>query len=430
MMDLVRVTFRTCLHLRSYVFSMLPGRTGPSVFDAGQAACSGKALVSMNLRIASGIPFAGSAAGKIFSRTALLAGLLSASVLAGCSQGPSETRGGGVWRNDNTKEYFGQKRYGKASPRVVRNGRRVPKGGGRAIIGRPYKVAGKRYYPRQYQPGQTQFGRASWYGDAFHGRKTANGEIYDMSSISAAHPTMPLPSYARVTNRKNGRSIIVRVNDRGPFHGGRVIDLSKRVADLLDFRRHGTANVKVEYLRPASVAGSDDRMLVASLRTDGSPAQMDGGGVPGRTMIAGLFGSTKEAPVSATRRAPDRPVITTTSRPLPAVPQQALAETGRPAASTITQTSAETTTVVSASPAPERMPVPLARPFDLATIPGASTPIAAYAGRRRNEPPVNVTRVSFFAPMTLGTPVAARLRKRGPFEGIDVRRLRLLRRGN
>ena len=429
MMDLVRVTFRTCPHLRSYVFSGLPRRIGHPVSDGRKAAGSGKALVSMKLRIASGIPFAGSAAGKISSRKTLLAGLLSASMLAGCSQGPAETRGG-VWRNDNTKEYFGQKRYGKASPRVVRNGRRVPKGGGRAIIGRPYKVAGKRYYPRQYQPGQTQFGRASWYGDAFHGRKTANGEIYDMSSISAAHPTMPLPSYARVTNRKNGRSIIVRVNDRGPFHGGRVIDLSKRVADLLDFRRHGTANVKVEYLRPASVAGSDDRMLVASLRTDGSPAQMDGGGVPGRTMIAGLFGSKKEAPVSATRRAPDRPVITTTARPLPAVPQQALAETGRPAASTVTQTSAETTTVVSASPAPERMPVPLARPFDLATIPGASTPIAAYAGRRRNEPPVSVTRVSFFAPMTLGAPVAARLRKRGPFEGIDVRRLRLLRRGN
>ena len=80
---------------------------------------------------------------------------------------------------------------------------------------------------------------ASWYGAAFHGRRTANGEVYDMASLTAAHPTMPLPSYARVTNLGNGYSIIVRVNDRGPYHAGRVMDVSSRVADVLDMKAHG-----------------------------------------------------------------------------------------------------------------------------------------------------------------------------------------------
>jgi rare lipoprotein A (peptidoglycan hydrolase) len=78
-------------------------------------------------------------------------------------------------------------------------------------------------------------GLASWYGDAFHGRLTANGEVYDMTHLTAAHPTMPLPSYARVTNLKNGSSVIVRVNDRGPYHEGRIIDVSERAAQMLDY---------------------------------------------------------------------------------------------------------------------------------------------------------------------------------------------------
>ena len=117
---------------------------------------------------------------------------------------------------------------------------------------------------------------ASWYGDAFHGRRTANGEVYDMRSFTAAHPTMPLPSYARVTNLANGYSIIVRVNDRGPYHGGRVMDVSSRVADVLDFKNAGTAKVKVDYVGPAPLEGSDDSTLLASLRTNGAPATIDG----------------------------------------------------------------------------------------------------------------------------------------------------------
>ena len=99
---------------------------------------------------------------------------------------------------------------------------------------------------------------ASWYGAAFHGRRTANGEVYDMASLSAAHPTMPLPSYARVTNLGNGYSVIVRVNDRGPYHAGRVMDVSSRVADVLDMKAMGTARVKVDYVGAAPMEGSDD----------------------------------------------------------------------------------------------------------------------------------------------------------------------------
>ncbi|WP_331301438.1 septal ring lytic transglycosylase RlpA family protein [Methylobacterium oryzae] len=101
---------------------------------------------------------------------------------------------------------------------------------------------------------------------------TANGEVFDRHSIAAAHPTLPLPSYARVTNLDNGYSMLVRVNDRGPYHAGRVMDVSEEAADALGFHRKGTARVRVEYVGKASVAGSDDRKLLASLRTDGRPA--------------------------------------------------------------------------------------------------------------------------------------------------------------
>ena len=107
---------------------------------------------------------------------------------------------------------------------------------------------------------------ASWYGSEFHGHRTANGEIFDMRSVSAAHRTMPLPSYARVTNLANGHSIVVRVNDRGPFIGGRILDVSARVAKLLEFTR-GVTKVRVDYIGKAPPAGSDGPTLLASLQT-------------------------------------------------------------------------------------------------------------------------------------------------------------------
>lgn len=168
--------------------------------------------------------------------------------------------------NKSTSRY--DSKYGvSASPRVVQPGQPVPKGGGTYRVGRPYVVAGRTYTPRE-SPRYRADGIASWYGSDFHGRLTANGEVYDMDAISAAHPTLPIPSYARVTNLHNGRSIIVRVNDRGPFHEDRIIDLSKKAADLLHLRRPGTGRVRVEYVGQASLDGSDDRRLLATLRED------------------------------------------------------------------------------------------------------------------------------------------------------------------
>jgi rare lipoprotein A len=159
-------------------------------------------------------------------------------------------------------------RYGvSASPRVVDDGEPVPKGGGVYRVGSPYVVAGRTYVPED-NPNYQAEGLASWYGDDFHGRMTANGEIFDLNAISAAHPTLPLPSYARVTNLSNGRSIIVRVNDRGPFHGNRIIDVSVKTAHLLGFHASGTAWVRVEYVGRAPIEGSDDRILAATLRQD------------------------------------------------------------------------------------------------------------------------------------------------------------------
>ncbi len=165
-------------------------------------------------------------------------------------------------------------KYGVApSPLVVSDGSEIPRGGGREMVGRPYTIAGRTYTPRR-DDNYSREGLASWYGPGFHGRQTANGEVFDKYAISAAHPTLPIPSYVRVTNRSNDRSLIVRVNDRGPFHGNRIIDVSKTVAEALGFRRNGVARVQVDYVAPASTDGSDDQILIATLRDDGRLAQL------------------------------------------------------------------------------------------------------------------------------------------------------------
>ena len=164
-------------------------------------------------------------------------------------------------------------KYGvSASPKVVADGEPVPKGGGAYRVGKPYVIAGRTYVPQE-NPDYKAEGIASWYGDDFHGRRTANGEVFDRGSISGAHPTLPMPCYVRVTNLKNNRSIIVRINDRGPYHQNRVIDVSHRTADLLGFSGGGVARVRVEYVSRAPLDGSDDRKLMATLRQDGSPAE-------------------------------------------------------------------------------------------------------------------------------------------------------------
>jgi rare lipoprotein A len=119
-----------------------------------------------------------------------------------------------------------------------------------AKVGKPYQVMGRWYYPK-HEPDYQATGMASWYGPDFHGKRTANGEIYNMQRLTGAHPTLPLPSYVEVTNLANGRTIVVRINDRGPYKRGRIIDLSKRAAELLGYTRSGTAKVSVRYVKEA-----------------------------------------------------------------------------------------------------------------------------------------------------------------------------------
>jgi len=205
---------------------------------------------------------------------------LSAAFLAACAAPTTKPAG-----KKRPKEFFAESEYGvKASPRVTNKRSNLPRGGGRDQLGRPYTVRGKVYYPKE-EKNYKVVGAASWYGDAFHGRLTANGEIYDMTHLTAAHPTMPLPSYARVTNTKNGNSVIVRVNDRGPYSDDRVIDLSRRAAEMLDYMNGGTADVKVEYVGRAPLDGQDDQFLLASFRP-GNGAPDPSIGLPSGVMIA------------------------------------------------------------------------------------------------------------------------------------------------
>lgn len=187
-------------------------------------------------------------------------------------------------------------KYGvTASPRVVAAGQAVPKGGGAYRVGKPYQVAGKTYVPKEVDKYKAE-GVASWYGDDFHGRLTANGEVFDMHSIAAAHPTLPMPSYVRVTNVDNGHSMVVRVNDRGPFHGNRLIDVSQKAADMLGFKHRGTARVKIEYVGRAPLEGSDDIQLAATLRKNGKPVTEPTVMV---ASVAPLRGVTATPPTSA-----------------------------------------------------------------------------------------------------------------------------------
>ncbi len=300
------------------------------------------------------------------------AGVLAALALAGCATPTAQQH----YAHGN--EYFSQKKYGHASQKMIADGDPVPKGGGQYLVGHAYHVAGHTYVPSEMSS-YTAVGMASWYGAAFHGRRTANGEVYDMGSITAAHPTMPLPSYARVTNLDNGYSVIVRVNDRGPYHGGRVMDVSSRAADVLDFKGAGTAKVKVEYVGRAPLEGSDDSMLLASLRTDGSPASIDGLGagvmVAAASPLGGLFGSQATAPQPAAYEPPPAPA------PAPPPPP----EPAQLAAADAPQAQAPDEAAPDATPIRQpRKPVPLPppRPFDLGESASRASSVALAAPPR------------------------------------------------
>lgn len=280
-------------------------------------------------------------------RLGLVSLCLAGLVLGGCAH--QDRAADGAPSVDRFNERLGV----SSSPRVVEGSQPIPRGGGTYRVGRPYTIAGRRYVPYEKRVGHSEVGVASWYGRQFHGRLTANGEVYDMNALSAAHRTMPMPSYARVTNLRNGHSVVVRVNDRGPFHGNRVIDLSHRTANLLAFRGHGVARVRVEYLGRASIAGSDDRRLLATLRTDGSPAPAPDAVTP--TMLAAAPGSAEPA-------RPSQPSVQVAAAPAPV--QLAAAPSGGQPRFELAS--------MSAAPAPAMAPPP---PAPAATITMASAPL-------------------------------------------------------
>jgi rare lipoprotein A len=259
-------------------------------------------------------------------------------------------------------------RYGvAASPRVVAPGEPVPKGGGVYRVGKPYVVAGRVYVP-EVDPHYTAVGFASWYGDAFHGRYTANGEIFDENAITAAHPTLPLPSYVRVTNLQNHKSIVVRVNDRGPYVGDRIIDLSIKTAKLLGFYGHGLARVKVEYIGLAPLSGSDDRVLMSTLRENG-PA-------PAHPVLV------------AANRTPGIPSLVSRPRDVPVPPERPFGLGEDAAATPVAEEERAPTAPAESLPAGAAYRV--AGAASAAAAPVLSSPVSAYAATRYDPPAVDL----------------------------------------
>ncbi len=187
-----------------------------------------------------------------FAKFKIWAVLAAALSLAGCSHHSYSSRHHGF--ASASSDPFA----GKGSPYY--RGKKIPFGGGEYHVGSPYQVAGRWFTPRE-EPGYDKTGVASWYGEAFHRRRTANGEWFDMNTLTAASATLPLPSYALVTNLENNRQVVVRINDRGPFVGTRLIDLSKRAADELGYRNKGKAHVRVKLIGPAPTDDSNQHML-------------------------------------------------------------------------------------------------------------------------------------------------------------------------
>lgn len=175
---------------------------------------------------------------KVFALAAVLS-------LLACSSGP---RPGAYYKDDGPHERppANLERVADAVPRAEPLHR---------FANRPYEALGKRYVPMTSLQPFKQRGMASWYGKRYHGQKTSSGETYDMYAMSAAHPTLPIPSYARVTNVANRKSVVVRINDRGPFKSERIIDLSYVAAHKLGFIQAGQAQVEVEAIVPGRSAG-------------------------------------------------------------------------------------------------------------------------------------------------------------------------------
>lgn len=188
---------------------------------------------------------------------------------------------------------------------------------GRYKVGSAYQIQGVWYYPKE-EWDYSETGIASWYGPGFHGKQTANGEMFDENALTAAHRTLPMPSIVRVTNLDNGRAIVVRVNDRGPFAHGRIIDLSRRSAQLLGFMNKGTAKVRVELMEPESL---QERAAARGEEYIPSPdPTLPSAPAPSAAPSGSVQVATLNAPSGArTSRAPTAPVRSAVSTPAPAV---------------------------------------------------------------------------------------------------------------
>ncbi len=209
-----------------------------------------------------------------------------------------------------------------------------PKAIGVYKVGEPYQVAGVWYYPRE-QPDYDETGIASWYGPGFHGKATANGETYDMNALTAAHKTLPLPVNVRVTNLDNGRSIVLKINDRGPFVNGRIIDVSRRGAQLLGFGEAGTAPVRVQiqdsgggragtFVAAKPQTSAEEKALVAAAPSSGVSSQVLPGSVVDSKVKPAPRGGGQPAPfeIAGQPAAPPGQAAgpQVEFRPVPAVP--------------------------------------------------------------------------------------------------------------
>lgn len=188
-------------------------------------------------------------------------------------------------------------------------------GGGIYKVGNPYQIDGTWYYPKE-QPDYDETGIASWYGPTFYGHRTANGEIYNAGDLTAAHRTLPMPVNVRVTNLDNGRSIVLRVNDRGPYAKGRIIDVSEQAASLLGFKNAGTARVRVTYLARAT-------------RPDGRPLPSETPPEIASAVPAAPTPDVESEPLATVAGAPVAPPVQVASLPSPA-PDPLPAEAGPP----------------------------------------------------------------------------------------------------
>jgi rare lipoprotein A len=190
-------------------------------------------------------------------------------------------------------------------------------GGGIYKVGQPYQVDGEWYYPKEdYSYDET--GVASWYGADFHGQRTANGEVFNKNELTAAHKTLPLPTLARVTNLDNGRSIVVRINDRGPFSGSRIIDLSQRAAQLLGFEGQGTAKVRVQVLADESKAIADAMRHYGGAAT---PAEMAAASAPPEQVASAATAPVQSETLEPVQTTPAIHQELLQTQPLPVVVQ-------------------------------------------------------------------------------------------------------------